>query len=335
MCVDLKKQRTMNIQLKIATLLLLPLLGSLQSHSQNLVPNYSFEEHDTCPDNYNQAHYASHWEKSMESTNPIYHTEYLNSCGTTSFGSPSNVWGYQSPSTGNGYMALSTYAPGSPEHRENIYVQLIAPLVVGEFYTVRMQVSKVDNCKRATDRLGVKLSKSVYFPINNTALLASPTVITNATGWEQLEYTFSADSAYRYLCIGNFFTDANTTITMPCPGCAASTATYYIDDVCLTPGNGGDCSIALTSDNPLGDHASFAVFPNPSRGEASLRVNLDRQSEVSYCLTDVTGRILDKHDCLVPAGQTNLALPSALASGIYFLKVNAGARVECLTFTVQ
>src|SRR5205085_938011 len=53
--------------------------------------------------------------------------------------------------------------------------------------------------------------------------------------------TFTADSAYSYVAIGNFYTDDSTTIVNVCPSCAQVPSEYLIDDVCVHKGELVNC----------------------------------------------------------------------------------------------
>lgn len=245
---------------KLVTLLIFACLDFCYSYSQNLVPNPSFEQFSLCPSNFNQVTLATGWQKSLNNNTPQYHTEYLNACSSSSlFQVPSNTWGFQAAFSGQAYMALNTMAPSVfTNYRENIYIQLSSPLVVGQQYKVKMHASHTDNSKFVTNNLGIKFSTTANFPVNNISHIYSSTVISTNTNWDTIQGIFIADSAYQYLAIGNFFTDANTTRLLQYSGASYSLDAYFIDDVsvsCIAPiatisGNTSVCqgdSITLTA----------------------------------------------------------------------------------------
>src|SRR4051812_47820103 len=89
--------------------------------AQNLVPNYSFEDTTTCPNNLDEVNRAVGWSAFRQSP------DYFNTCSSSQFVSvPNTNFGYQYPRTGNGFMGLHCY-----HVRENIGVQLISPLTIG------------------------------------------------------------------------------------------------------------------------------------------------------------------------------------------------------------
>lgn len=245
---------------KLFTLLIFACLDFCYSYSQNLVPNPSFEQFSLCPSNFNQVTLATGWQKSLNNNTPQYHTEYLNACSSSSlFQVPSNTWGFQAAFSGQAYMALNTMAPSVfTNYRENIYIQLSSPLVAGQQYKVKMHASHTDNSKFVTNNLGIKFSTTANFPVNNISHIYSSTIISTNTNWDTIQGIFIADSAYQYLAIGNFFTDANTTRLLQYSGASYSLDAYFIDDVsvsCIAPiatisGNTSVCqgdSITLTA----------------------------------------------------------------------------------------
>ena len=145
----------------------------------------------------------------------------MNTCGTNQDCSiPTNVWGNQTPKTGNAYLGMLTKATiiGS-NYRENIYTVLTTALIPNKTYSLTMNVSLAENAKYASNNFGFKFSKVPNFPINNTSHFNSTSVVTNTSIWSVITGTFTADSAYTHLAIGNFYTDANTTETISCASC--------------------------------------------------------------------------------------------------------------------
>ena len=88
--------------------------------AQNIVPNYSFEQADPCPTNFNNRTYkyalgCVGWGQATTQT-----PDYFNNCDTTAssigepvpiMGVPHNAWGNQTAYEGNAY---TTFTPHSP-----------------------------------------------------------------------------------------------------------------------------------------------------------------------------------------------------------------------------
>ncbi len=205
--------------------------------AQNLVTNPSFESYLNCNFSQGDADYATGWFKSPVFNQPPSHADYLNSC-TNFYGVPNNPWGNEAAATGSGYMAITTKVPGWGQYRENIYSQLINPLSIGVTYSLTFKLSLCDNFQLASDKMGLKFSMFPNISISNSAHLFASTPVTQQNGWTVITGTFTADSAYTYIGVGNFFDDANTTEIITCPSCQQNYNIYYVDDisvVAITP----------------------------------------------------------------------------------------------------
>src|SRR5690606_1183313 len=107
---------------------------------ENLVPNPSFEQYDSCPrmvGGYDDF-YVSQWQKCNGTP------DYINRCATetTLVSVPCNAWGCQEPATGNGYVGVIGLGPSSVEtYREIVGTQLTEPLTVGQTYYVSFKAS--------------------------------------------------------------------------------------------------------------------------------------------------------------------------------------------------
>lgn len=373
------------------------LAGVFAANAQNLVTNYSFETNSSCPNNYGQVSLATGWFPSWNNNNPQFHTEYLNACGTSLFDIPGNAWGNQAPSTGQACMAICTTAPTvQTDYRENIYTTLTSPLVVGATYNVSFKISHCDNSQKATNNFGVKFATVPNFPINNVSQVYSTNVVTDKINWTTVTDSFIADSAYTYICLGNFMTDANTTMTTSCGSCSFNLHGYYLDDVSVTPvpvnlpvaafgkivdsvcagvpvsffsasqnatsiywdfgdsqtstqnnpshiyGSSGTYLVTLIAQNGSGsDTATFVIFvdpcigsvitntldamvelfPNPSAGEAFLKINGKPGQTYMVQLFDLAGRPVFK-PLSVKDGEVTV-LGKGLPAGAYLVNVQS------------
>ncbi len=287
---------------------------------QNLVPNYSFEDHTSCPNDYGQVERSSGWLPSTNNNDPEFHTEFLHSCGTPTFGTPSNTWGYQLPMTGDGYMATVSMAPSVMlNYRENIYTQLIEPLEVGKHYSFQVSISLADNSRYASNNFGAKLSTSANFPINNICLLAWPSVVTNTDDWTTISVEFVADSAYTHIAIGNFMTDANTTSITACASCPFTLHGYYVDDVCLVNTSGSpfyNCSVPVVV-QAIEEVSAWQLSIYPSTASSSseeVNIQLPWNNATSIRIFDTNGRVVRS----LSSVYTPVTIPIAnLAAGSY------------------
>lgn len=245
---------------KLLTIFLLLTCGLC--FGQNLVSNPSFEENTGCPYASNQASFCKDWSSFGNSP------DYFHNCATTSgFSPPTTIWGYQMPHSGGAFVSLVTYFY-SPYYREIIGNSLTTPLIIGQKYFLSFFI----NCAYvpltsgiASNKLGLRFSTGPFSeinvaPINNFAHLYSDSVVSDTLLWFKISGSFTADSAYSYLAIGNFFQDSFTDTSHFGPE-PRYYAMYYVDDVCVS-------TDSLNCNLPLGirqtnQNDDVSLFPNP------------------------------------------------------------------------
>lgn len=313
---------------------LLPLfsLVVVSSSGQNFVPNYSFEDHSSCPSLFNQITLSTSWNKSLVNNVAPHHVDYIHTCGSNDFMAPNGFWGFQAPATGQALAAISTKSPLAPNYRENIYAQLIAPLTPGEFYTLSMKMSHTDLTAGATDNLGIRLSTTTDFPIDNFSHLHATSVMSDDVNWVTLSGSIIADSAYAYVGVGNFYTDVNTTAITVCSSCPYVHNEYYIDDICILPHTkNGDpvyCDVAFDPlSTGLDALEDLAVTVQPTLVDAStsnILIRSNNSAPLQLTLVDELGRAIEQAVSIGANGSTTLDV-SHLANGTYTLVVKGSA----------
>jgi gliding motility-associated-like protein len=199
----------------------IPTFGQL-----NLVPNPSFE--DTVPCN-SFVPPVANW--TMVSGTPDYYNQIMTSCVGANNGF-NNHLGYQVAKAGSAYMGFNAYElPYGLNYREVIQAQLSSPMIANKTYCVSFYVSLADSSRFATNAIGCYISSgnAVPFPavsqINNTS-----GNITDTAGWKQIKGIYTATGGERYINIGNFKNDTNTTV-VPNNLSSADSNTYYFVDL--------------------------------------------------------------------------------------------------------
>ena len=215
---------------------------------QNLVPNPSFEIHDSCPDNLTFIKYASPWFAPSDGT-----SDYFNECDINM--APLNQIGYQYARTGNAYAGLLYLNLGSYDtYFEYISVKLLQTLKKSKKYTIKLFVSSADSIvyrydgKRSTlsalASIGCLLSSNLPqwngfgSPHSSSAESDSTVLLNDSVGWQQVNMSYCAKGDEQYLTIG-FFRTKNNIKYHNLDSDGAVEAYYYIDDVSLT--EYGDC----------------------------------------------------------------------------------------------
>jgi hypothetical protein len=242
----------------------------IYSSSQNLVPNASFESHFDC--SYIGIESSSPW----CGVNPV---GYLNSCMSGSLSVPTQYFSpgypsYQVPHSGNAYAsyahlyAITTAQPRYP------HVPLIDTLKTGKTYCVTYYVSLWNDCKYSTDKFGALFTATPFnCTVTNQTLTTgyTPQVVSPAgylyndtLNWQEVSGTFIADGTEAYLTIGNFYTNAQHTITLSYPSGVRNVLEYYLDDVSVE-----EVEIAKAKNDTL-IYATDSVVIGKNASEAAL-----------------------------------------------------------------
>ncbi len=312
--------------MKILTLKCLPLLLLLQAnigYCQNIVPNPSFENYTSCPTDIGQITRAAPW-KSEHATSAS--TDYFNACNDTlaatpaaDMGVPENLVGKQA-SSGKGYIGLMTFGWSVlPNYREYARVAIPA-LEIGAVYRVYLKVSLSDRCEYGTNGMGVLFYKLRNFAFV-TLINAAPQIdygfagnITDTTNWVSLVDTFTADSSYTNMILGNFKNDATTLATpMKSGGWIPGNAYYYIDSVAVEKVADPSVSVKETLRQGLG------LYPNPVHHTLHVSVS---EGVNSVVITNAVGQVVMAPYSLPKRGKEALLEIAHLPAGVYFIRVN-------------
>lgn len=247
--------------LSVFTLSLGVLAPFLQA--QNLVPNPGFEEYTQrpCsgriepPDNI--GNYLNGWYAPTLGSTDIFTSDSstLTTCTNDVY-----TRNYTVPHGGKYQVGVFTSArPGAGrEYREYIQVQLLRPLMVGKIYYAEMYVSPLRNSVVNSNNMGMHFSLEPdvlqeALPDIGNPLLRQPqvnqtAVIAGINSWHKVSGCFVADKPYRYLTLGNFFSDAQTKFSPTAYDQPTDRvgAYYFIDDVVVAEAGSGRLAPSLT-----------------------------------------------------------------------------------------
>lgn len=259
---------------KTKWILSLLVLATFCEAQVNLVGNPSFEDTINCPVNGWITH-ASNWQPFSSSP------DYYNSCVNPSFygySVPSNFTGTQAAASGQAYAGAICYIEQETNYslnREILGSGLATTLSIGQKYYVSFKVAAVPNTLNIgssmfIDKLGVLFSTVPYSnldsttipPIKNFAHVYTDSIITDTINWTNIFGSFTADSAYNYISVGNFFENNNTDTIHHTYSSYPSTY-YLFDDICVST----DSSLCANyiyiglEEEQLNDN--FNIYPNP------------------------------------------------------------------------
>lgn len=272
-------------------------------NGQNLIFNPSFEDTLQCPDSFDQINYSNGWSG--------FSSEYFNSCNTNL----TEVMGYQSAATGDGFAGLITFMDTSINYhyREFVQTSLTTPLVPGVKYYASMKASLAGTSIMASSNIGLLFSTYII-PTNlsapncNCSQIYSSNVISDTLNWTIISGSFIADSAYQYVIVGNFFDNQNTIFTG-----SNSTAYYFIDDICITTDSLG-CDI-VTKNKKKNTNENLNSFPNPFNYQ--LTFTSIKNVLVRITLFDILGQQISQNSFY-----NNLTINTEqLSKGIYIYSI--------------
>ena len=107
---------------------------------------------------------------------------------------------------------------------------------------------------------------------------------------------------------------------------------YYVEDYCR---NGDICLHQIeieTETNSIGlPHISdfqVSVYPNPSNGQFSVKVEVSQSSEVQFEIVDMNGKTVynESHPCTTGTNLKDITLQN-IAPGTYLMKVKSGCNL--------
>jgi len=240
------------------------------AHSQNLVPNGGFEETDSCTFGLGLGA-LHHWYSAY------FTPDHLQSCQPygTANGLPLNNFTYQHPFEGNSCAGVFTYdGQTGNEWREWLMVPLLDTLVPGQTYYCSFRANAAFGGNQnwlASNNLGMHFTAydrqwiwgDPYPAALNQAHILCPQILSDTVGWTLVSGSFMADSAYIYLMVGNFFSNALTDTLHFASNLQVSRLYSYtlVDAVCVSPEPGG-CELSQSVEEMEG--AEPFVYPNPA-----------------------------------------------------------------------
>jgi len=280
--------------------------------AQNLVPNPSFEDHDSCPQ-YNGNFFCTPWFSPTRNT-PDYFNQCWNGWWFDSMDVPSNRFGSQNARTGVAYAGFAgLYA--SQNGREYISIKLSDTLLAGIIYNVEYYVSLADSSWGGINKLGAHFSNTpdtMYAGMYTYNLPFQPqlefdTVIIDTTNWVRLSGNYIAFGGECYLTIGVFKTDSLLTYDTIQGDGSSRGAYYYIDDV------------SVVKYQPT-VYPAITLFPNPSNGEFTITGNFPEHTQLF--VYDMLGQKVMESPYL-PVGNNSAAVHLQLAQGVYYYELRS------------
>jgi len=306
----------------LSTILFISFAGA-----QNIVPNYSFEQYDSCQFTLNVSAYeyslnCISW--GQATSDPV---QYYNACDTAAaslggfypwVGVPNNVQGNQNAYEGVGYTGIGVYDSVEPEFKQYLITN-IPELDVDTAYQVTIHISLADSSRFATDGMGVFFT-TYGSPNLGTlgTLIESPQIdytsygiISDTANWTTLTSTFVADSAYTSLIIG-IFKPASEMNIFGFNSHAHKIAYYYVDAVVVE-------KLSSTGIKSINSNDGAKIYPNPFTDHATLLFSNPYNLPHSLSLYNAEGQIMLRQDNIT-SGKTRIDKDN-LPSGFYYYQL--------------
>lgn len=315
---------------------------STTTQAQNLVPNPGFEEFDTCQADEFGVNGPFSWFRTNGTP------DYLQSCLPYGHfqGLPMNFHTFQEPFEGFSCAGIYTYLQGgfNGEYREWIMVPLLEPLVVGQTYycSFRANAAFGGNAQYpqiwlANDKVGMRFTTTAMpaWTVNdpnplppNHAHILYPQILSDTVAWTLVSGSFLADSAYQYVTIGQFFSNALTDTMhfspQGVPWYWLPRAYTLVDAVCVSPSpDGCDLGQGMGEVPALGP----MLFPNPAQNELVVGQRAGAEAQV----LDAVGRL--QWQGRVTSDRWVMEVGS-WARGAYVFRMAHRGRVETHTFVL-
>ncbi len=314
------------------------LVVTSRCEAQNLVPNGSFEEYDTCRV-LNDVYYPDTGPLGWFSASGT--PDHFMSClpyGSFN-GAPLSFLSFQYPEDGECFAGMVTYRE-FPEVREYFMTELLESLEVGVRYYASFYASPGWGGSSlnppvylATSGIGmVFTTQSRQWEIGdpypaplNYAHVYSPTMITDTVGWTLVSGSFVADSAYRYVMLGNAFDNASTDTLHFANFNWVPQGYMLIDNVCVSMDPEG-CPLGV---GVAGHSDELAcLFPNPAQNRVIL-AGIDPDTKVS--IRDAVGRIVWRG---ASAGDRLVIEVGQWARGLYLAQLERRGKFRSFKFVL-
>ena len=301
-----------NVLSSVFTSFMLVILFQFNGFSQcgNLIPNGSFEDFSSLPNDDCDWELAVGWSNAATSNacNTTNGTpDYFHTLGEGIFSSlPSNYFATLNPFEGNAVMGLTGTINLVPDFREYISIPLSNPLIIGQSYTLKFSLTTgtPNTPGMFVNGWGATMTNGPVFqntgtsnviPISNFDFIV-PNVI-NTTTWETFTFTFIATEAFTHFTFGNFLSTANQTLVNNASGNGLAAAYVFIDGISLTPENAQPLLVDIEDEticpgqtiviNPTitgGVEPYSLVWSNPINSTSSS-VSLSPETTTQYSLT--------------------------------------------------
>ena len=247
--------------MRVSTIFVLGLCASSAFAQENLVPNGSFEATEGKIKKIGAISSATGW-----SSPTAVQADLFIPGKVMEINVPDNMYGKEDAKEGSNYAGIVAFSVGNKVPRSYLMTKLSTPLKKGMRYCVKFSLSLADGSKYASNQIGVNFSKK-QFGTEDKAIIKDVAHVLHANNdtkkinqmynWDQVCGIYEATGGEKFITIGNFYPDANTSSETNRKNKDLKinqivAAYYYIDDVSvelLGKNDKCDCQIEVDQDN--------------------------------------------------------------------------------------
>jgi outer membrane protein OmpA-like peptidoglycan-associated protein len=247
--------------MRVSTIFVLGLSTFSAFAQENLVPNGSFEATEGKIKKIGAISSATGW-----SSPTAVQADLFIPGKVMEINVPDNMYGKEDAKEGSNYAGIVAFSVGNKVPRSYLMTKLSTPLKKGMRYCVKFSLSLADGSKYASNQIGVNFSKK-QFGTEDKAIIKDVAHVLHANNdtkkinqmynWDQVCGIYEATGGEKFITIGNFYPDANTSSETNRKNKDLKinqivAAYYYIDDVSvelLGKNDKCDCQIEVDQDN--------------------------------------------------------------------------------------
>lgn len=247
--------------MRVSTIFVLGLSAFSAFAQENLVPNGSFEATEGKIKKIGAISSATGW-----SSPTAVQADLFIPGKVMEINVPDNMYGKEDAKEGSNYAGIVAFSVGNKVPRSYLMTKLSTPLKKGMRYCVKFSLSLADGSKYASNQIGVNFSKK-QFGTEDKAIIKDVAHVLHANNdtkkinqmynWDQVCGIYEATGGEKFITIGNFYPDANTSSETNRKNKDLKinqivAAYYYIDDVSvelLGKNDKCDCQIEVDQDN--------------------------------------------------------------------------------------
>ncbi|MCO6500550.1 MAG: T9SS type A sorting domain-containing protein, partial [Vicingus serpentipes] len=197
------------------------------------------------------------------------------------------------------------------DQREYLQVSLKDSLIANSKYYVSLYVALTKSSKYAIDSLGIYFSNDSVISASLEYLSLSPQVSSGSnfvtdTSWQKISDTLIANGGEKYLIIGNFSSDNQTSVIDV--GGSLGGGYYFIDDVSVTL---IDSIVGIAEKR---NENTTIIYPNPTKGAITMSLSKAPHEASALIIYNVLGEQVEN----IPIRGINTQLILQQPAGVYF-----------------